>query len=149
MKSLRNCAEGDPDVNILELPPFSDLEINALVRGSSVVLQKSLREGFGLTVTEALWKERPVIGGKVGGIVLQIEDGVNGHLVDSPEACAESILKVLKDKKGAVRMGAAGRDTVRERFLSTVNLKGYLELFRGLDVAKEQHERKKAVHEQH
>ena len=80
---------------------------------------------------------------------MQIEDGVSGYLVDSPETCAESILKILKDPDGAARMGASGRVTVRERFLSTVNLKGYLELFRGLDVAEEQHERKKAVHEQH
>ena len=148
-KTARHAGE-DNDIFLLSnLQGVGNLEVNAFQRGSDVVVQKSLQEGFGLTVTEALWKERPVIGGNVGGIRLQIEDGVSGYLVNSPETCAESILKILKDPEGAARMGAAGRDTVRERFLSTVNLKGYLELFRGLGVVEEQHERKKAVHEQH
>ncbi len=72
LEEVREQAAGDPDIHVLLLPPFSDLEINALVRGSAVVMQKSIKEGFGLTVAEALWKGKPVIGGAVGGIKLQV-----------------------------------------------------------------------------
>lgn len=91
--------------------------VNALQSGADIVLQKSTREGFGLTVTEALWKGRAVIAGNVGGIVHQIEDGVSGFLVDSIERAAERIVQVLHDPDLGARLGAAGRETVREQFL--------------------------------
>ena len=84
-REVQEAAAGDPDIHVLLLPPFSDIEINALVRASTVVLQKSIKEGFGLTVTEAMWKRKPVIGGAVGGIKQQVIDGVTGFLVHSPE----------------------------------------------------------------
>ncbi len=144
-KTARHAGEDENILLLSNLQGVGNLEINAFQRGSDVVVQKSLQEGFGLTVTEAMWKERPVIGGQVGGIVLQIEDGVNGYLVDSVESCAKRILDVLKNKEHGAQMGAAGRDSVRERFLSTVNLGGYLELFRGLAASEERHERKEAI----
>src|SRR5213596_223444 len=91
--------------------------VNALQTRAAVVLQKSLREGFGLTVAEAMWKGTPVIGGNVGGIRYQIEDGVNGFLVSSVEAAAERIVRLLKDKKLCEELGKKARDTVREKFL--------------------------------
>lgn len=91
--------------------------VNALQSSADVVLQKSIREGFGLTVTEALWKGRAVIAGRVGGIVHQIEDGETGFLVDSVEAAAGRIVELLRDPGLRTRLGTAGRETVRERFL--------------------------------
>lgn len=146
-KTARHAGE-DSDIFLLSnLQGVGNLEINAFQRGSEVIVQKSLQEGFGLTVTEGMWKEIPVIGGNVGGIVLQIDDGVNGFLVDSVEGCAERILYCLDHKEEVQRMAATGRNKVREKFLSTVNLQAYLELFRGLSVADEHHERKHAIQE--
>ena len=84
LREVQEQAANDPDVHVLLLPPFSDYQINALVRGSTIVFQKSLKEGFGLTVTEALWKGKPVIGGAVGGIKRQVLNGITGFLVYSP-----------------------------------------------------------------
>lgn len=139
-------AGNDNDIFLLSnLQGVGNLEINAFQRGSDVVVQKSLQEGFGLTVTEALWKEKAVIGGRVGGIVLQIEDETNGFLVDSVESCAEKMIWLLKHEQEARRMGALGRDKVRERFLSTGNLEAYLNLFRGLAVTRNQDDQKSAA----
>src|SRR6059058_2130640 len=91
--------------------------VNALQTRATVVLQKSLREGFGLTVAEAMWKRRAVIGGNVGGIRYQIEDGVNGFLVSSIEEAAEKMVKLLKDEELREQMGVRARQTVREKFL--------------------------------
>lgn len=102
--------------------------VNALQRRAAVVLQKSLREGFGLTVAEAMWKGTPVIGGRAGGIRHQIEDGVNGFLVDSIEQAADRIVRILKDPDLARRVGTAGRETVRERFLMTRLMEDWLDL---------------------
>jgi trehalose synthase len=110
----------------LLLPPSSDVEINALVRGSTMVIQKSLREGFGLTVTEALWKRKPVIGGAVGGIKLQVIDGVTGYLVHSPEECAARITELLGDRRLCEEMGENGYQHVRQNFLLTRHVKDYL-----------------------
>jgi trehalose synthase len=93
LREVNEAAANDPDIHVLLLPPFSDLEINALVRGSTIIFQKSIREGFGLTVSEALWKGKPVIGGAVGGIKLQIINGVTGFLVHSPEGAANRYVK--------------------------------------------------------
>jgi trehalose synthase len=104
--------------------------VNALQTRAEVVLQKSLREGFGLTVAEAMWKGTPVIGGNVGGIRYQIEDGVNGFLVSSIEEAADRIVQLLKNKKLRDRMGKNGRQTVREKFLLTRYVEQYFDLFR-------------------
>src|SRR6266496_184512 len=107
--------------------------VNALQTRAAVVLQKSLREGFGLTVAEAMWKGTPVIGGNVGGIRYQIEDGVNGFLVSSVEEAAERMVQLLKNKKLREEIGSKGRETVREKFLLTRYVEQYLDLFGAFD----------------
>ena len=111
------------------LPPNADLDINAIQRGSAVVLQKSLREGFALTVSEALWKGRPVVGGNAGGIPLQIIDGVNGFLVNSVEEAAERVRFLLKNPEEAERMGRAGIEHVRRNFLITRYIRDHLLIY--------------------
>lgn len=126
-------AGDDPDIHLLSnLDGIGNVEVNAFQRHASVVLQKSLREGFGLTVAEGLWKERPVIGGNVGGIPLQIQDGVSGYLIESIDQCAERVLEVLNNPEAAAEMGRRGREDVRHKFLSTANLRNYLSLFNEL-----------------
>jgi len=127
-KQIQEKAEGDPDIHILNLPPDSFLEINALQRGANIIIQKSLREGFGLTVTEALWKARPVVGGNVGGIKLQIKQNENGFLVNSIEEAADKIEYLLQNPSRAREMGEAGRKVVKDKFLITRHLKDYLKL---------------------
>jgi trehalose synthase len=123
----------DPDIHILtNLQDVGPVVVNAFQRASDVVVQKSTREGFGLTVAEAMWKDRPVIGGNVGGIRLQIEDGVSGYLVDSPEECARRLVELLPDAKRREEMGRAGRVRVRERFLMLRELTDYLTLLASL-----------------
>lgn len=102
--------------------------VNALQSRSAVVVQKSIREGFGLTVTEAMWKATPVVGGNVGGIKHQIEDGVNGYLVSSVEEAAQRIVQLLKDEELRRAMGQRARESVRERFLMIRLLEQYLDL---------------------
>jgi trehalose synthase len=125
----RRHAAGDPDVFLLtNLDGVKDDEVNAFQRASTVVIQKSLREGFGLIVAEALWKRVPVVGGKVGGIVLQIKDGVSGYLVTSvPEAAARCV-ELLRDPALRRRMAEAGREHVRQNFLITRDLRDQLNL---------------------
>jgi trehalose synthase len=103
--------------------------VNALQSRAAVVLQKSIREGFGLTVAEAMWKGTAVIGGNVGGIRYQIEDGVNGFLVDTVKEAAARIVQLVKDEALRRRLGEAGRETVLQRFLLSRNLEQYLDLF--------------------
>jgi len=122
------CACRDERILILTSGDDSAL-VNALQTRATVVLQKSLREGFGLTVSEAMWKGTPVIGGDVGGIRYQIEDGVNGFLVSSIEQAATRIVQLLKDKKLRDQMGEKARDTVREKFLLPRYVEQYLDLF--------------------
>src|SRR5579864_3885785 len=126
LHEVQEAAANDPDIHVLLLPPFSDLEINALVRGSTVVIQKSIREGFGLTVSEALWKRKPVIGSAVGGIKLQVIDGVTGFLVHSVEGAANRIAQLLRDRRLRERMGESGYLHVKQNFLVTRHLKDYL-----------------------
>lgn len=115
---------------ILVLPNGDDTAlVNTLQRRAAVVLQKSLREGFGLTVAEAMWKGTPVIGGNVGGIRSQIEDGANGFLVSSVEDAAQRIVQLLRDEKLREQMGRKARQTVASRFLLTRYLEEYLDLF--------------------
>ena len=107
--------------------------VNALQRRAAVVLQKSIREGFGLTVAEAMWKGTPVIGGNVGGIRYQIEDGVNGFLISSDEEAAARIVRLLKDRALRERMGRRARETVRQNFLLTRYLEQHLELYNSFE----------------
>jgi len=107
--------------------------VNALQRRAAVVLQKSIREGFGLTVAEAMWKGTPVIGGNVGGIRYQINNGVNGFLVSSIEEAAERIVQLIKDRELRERLGEKAKETVRQRFLLTRYLEQYLDLFNSFE----------------
>jgi trehalose synthase len=118
----------DPDIHLLTNSGGS-VEVNAFQRHAAVILQKSLREGFGLTVTEGLWKFRPVVAGDVGGIPLQIQDGVTGYLIGNTDQCIERVLTVLRDPDGAAQLGYNGHEVVRRKFLSTANLRNYLRLF--------------------
>ena len=114
-------AAGDPDIHLFHdpdsIPVGNDQAVNALQMASSVLVQKSTREGFGLTVTEGMWKGKPMIGGNAGGIRIQIDDGQNGYLVSSPQECARRIVTLLQDSELASFIGAAGRASVRRRFL--------------------------------
>jgi trehalose synthase len=107
--------------------------VNALQCRAAVVLQKSIREGFGLTVAEAMWKKTPVIGGNVGGIRYQIENGVNGFLVSTIEEAAERIVQLVRDRELQEHLGQNARDTVRQRFLLTRLLEQYLDLFNSFE----------------
>jgi trehalose synthase len=121
---------GDRDIYLLSnLHQVGSVQVNAFQRIANVVLQKSLREGFGLTVSEALWKGRPVVGGRAGGIKLQIRDGYDGYLVDSIEECAQRTIDLLADPVGSDALGAQGREHVRDNFLSTRELEDWLRLF--------------------
>jgi trehalose synthase len=136
LAEVQEAAYGDPDIHVLVLPPTSHLEINALQRASDVVLQKSLREGFALTVAEALWKGKPVIASAVGGIPEQILHGFTGMLVHSVEGAAYQIRNLLTNHGLARRLGECGRDRVRDEFLITRHLKRYLLLFLALSNAQ-------------
>jgi trehalose synthase len=133
LKVVKKKASGVPDLHILLLPPFSDREINALQRGAAAVLQKSTREGFGLVVTEALWKKKPVIAGDVGGIPLQVIDGVTGFLVHSIEGAAYRIRQILQNPELGQRMGEAGKEHVRRNFLITGHIRNYLALWLAME----------------
>jgi len=120
---------GDPDIHLLSnIQQVGNVQINAFQRLADVVVQKSIREGFGLTVSEALWKGRPVVGGRAGGIALQIRDGYDGYLVSTVEECATRIIDLLADPVGADAMGAQGREHVRKNFLATRELEDWLQL---------------------
>jgi len=126
-------AQGDPDIKILNnLNNVGAIEVNAFQSQADVVIQKSTREGFGLTVSEALWKGRPSIGGDVGGIPLQIEDGTSGYLVSSPEECADRALRILRDPGLGKHLGRTGKEYVRTHFLTPRLVRDWLEIFRKL-----------------
>jgi trehalose synthase len=123
-------ADGDPDIKILNnLNNVGAIEVNAFQSQADVVVQKSLREGFGLTVTEAMWKVRPVVAGNVGGIPLQIRDGETGFLISSPEEAAERALRILKDPELAKQLGRSGKERARELFLTPRLLRDWLTVF--------------------
>jgi trehalose synthase len=127
-------AGSDPDIKILNnLNNVGAIEVNAFQSQSDVVLQKSIREGFGLTVAESLWKGRPTIGGDVGGIPLQIVDGEDGYLVSSPGQAAERCVAILRDPELGRRLGRAGKERTRERFLSPRLLLDWMRIFTSLD----------------
>ena len=129
LAEVRDAAAGDPDIHVLELPPWSALEINALQRASTIIIQKSLREGFGLTVTEALWKKKPVVASAVGGIPFQVIHKFTGMLAHSVQGTAYQIRFLLSHPTIAARLGENGHAHVKENFLMTRNLKRYLSLF--------------------
>jgi trehalose synthase len=129
LKEVLREANNDPDIKILELPAWAPLEVNALQRASTVVIQKSLREGFGLTVSEALWKKKPVVASAVGGIPIQIIHKHTGLLAHSVEGTAYQIRFLLSHPEIAVKLGEHGHQHVKENFLITQKLKRYLTLF--------------------
>jgi len=136
LQEVKRAAGDDRDIIILDLPPWCALEINAIQRASTIVVQKSLKEGFGLTVTEALWKGKPTIAGAVGGIPNQIIHKLTGVLVHSVEGCAYQIRYLLTHPDFAKRIGASGHEHVKENFLMTTNVKRWLLLIRILERAK-------------
>jgi trehalose synthase len=126
-------ADGDPDIKILNnMNNVGAIEVNAFQSQSDVVIQKSTREGFGLTVTEALWKARPFVGGDVGGIPLQVHDGDTGFLVESADDCAVRSLEILREPELGKRLGRAGKEHVRVNFLTPRLLRDWLRIFEGL-----------------
>ena len=135
LREVMGVAEGDPDIKVLELPAWAPLEVNALQRASTIVIQKSLREGFGLTVSEALWKKKPVVASAVGGIPTQVIHKHTGMLAHSVEGTAYQIRFLLSHPEIATRLGEHGHEHVKENFLITQNLKRYLTLFLMLDKA--------------
>jgi trehalose synthase len=128
LAELREAARDDEDLTVLELPPDAHLQINALQRAATIVLQKSTREGFGLGAAEAMWKGKPVIAGRAGGLPQQVLYDVTGYTVQSVEGAAFRIRHLLNNPELIARMGAAGREHVRRSFLITRHLTDYLAL---------------------
>ncbi len=126
-------ADSDPNIYFLLLPPFSDKDINALQTVATVILQKSLKEGFGLTVSEAMWKGKPVVGGAAGGIPLQITHGVTGFLVHSVEGAAFRIRQLLNNPHLTKKMGENAKEYVRANFLITRQIRDYLSLWYSME----------------
>ena len=133
-RQVSDAAERDPLIHIYtNLTGVGNVEVNAFQRLSEVVVQKSIREGFGLVVSESLWKGTPVVAGRAGGIPMQMPDGTGGVLVDSVEECAQAMLKLLNDRELAEQLGHSGREHVREHFLLPRLLMEELRLLRTLD----------------
>jgi trehalose synthase len=127
-------ADGDPDIFILSnLNNVGSVEVNAFQVHSAAVLQKSIKEGFGLTVTEALWKARPLVAGRTGGIVDQVQDGETGYLVESVAECAERVQAILEEPERHRAMALAGKEDMRRRFLTPRLLLDWLVHFNELD----------------
>ncbi len=133
LDEVRERAEGSKDIHVLLIPPGSDIEINALQRAATVVLQKSLKEGFGLTISEALWKGKPVVASAVGGIPLQIHNKLTGLLCHTVEGAAYALRQLLSNPQYARQLGENGREHVKQNFLITRHIKDYLLLFLSLE----------------
>jgi trehalose synthase len=133
LNEVRDRAAGNPDIHILLIPPGSDIEINALQRAATVVMQKSLKEGFGLTVSEALWKRKPVVASSVGGIPLQIRHRFTGLLCHSIDGAVYALRQLLANPEYASWLGKNGREHVKHNFLITRELRDYLLIFASLD----------------
>ena len=131
LDEVRERSSGDPDIFILLLPQ-NDIEINAIQRASTVIIQKSLKEGFGLTVTEALWKGKPVVASNVGGIPLQIAHKYSGLLCYSIDGAAFAIKQLLNSPSYAKKLGENGREHIKNNFLLTRHVKDYMLLFLSL-----------------
>lgn len=132
LAKVRDRAAGNKDIHVLAIPSGSDIEINAIQRASAVVVQKSIKEGFGLTVSEALWKGRPVVASAVGGITLQVAHKYSGLLCHSIEGASYSIKQLLQSPEYAKRLGRNGQEHIRQNFLLTRHLRDYLLLFLSL-----------------
>ncbi len=132
LEEVRAAAAGDADIHVLLLPPDAHRTINALQRLADIVLQKSTKEGFGLTVTEAMWKGKPVIGGNTGGICLQVLDHHTGFLVNTPEGAALRMRYLFRQREKMHEMGMKAQEFVRDNFLLTRQLREYLTLSVGL-----------------
>ncbi|MES0341699.1 MAG: glycosyltransferase [Candidatus Humimicrobiaceae bacterium] len=132
-EEVKKEAAGNPNIDILLLEPNSDIEINALQRTADVVIQKSVKEGFGLVVTEAMWKQKAVIGGEVGGITIQLYNHRTGFLVNSIEGAAYRVRYLLNRPEIALKIGQQAKDFVTKNFLITRHLRDYLTLFYILD----------------
>ena len=132
LAEVKEAAGNDSDIMVLLLPPTSHVEINAIQRVSTIIVQKSLREGFGLTITEALWKGKPVIAGAVGGIPLQVTHKYSGILTHSVEGTAYWLKQLLQDPAYAKKLGENGREHVQQNFLLTRHIRDYLLLFLSL-----------------
>lgn len=130
LAEVQQAAGNDPDIHILQLPPEADLEINALQRGASIVLQRALKEGFGVAVAESMWKGKPVIGGTSGGVSTQIVDEATGFIVHSVEGAAFRIRYLLNNPSVMSRMGALAKEHVRRNFLVTRHLSDYLTMLK-------------------
>jgi len=132
-RQIQDAAKNDPTIHLFtNLTGVGNIEVNAFQRLSDVVIQKSLREGFGLVVSETLWKGTPVVAGRAGGIPLQMRDGAGGFLIDSVEECAEKTLRLLKDPEEGQQLALRGQDLVRERFLLTRLIADELRLYADL-----------------
>jgi trehalose synthase len=132
-RQVKDAAREDPDVDIFtNLTGVSNIEVNAFQRLSDVCIQKSIREGFGLVVSETLWKGTPMVAGEAGGIPLQMPDGAGGFLVDSIEGCAEKLLRLLRDPEEGEQLASWGKEIVRERFLLTRLIADELALYASL-----------------
>ncbi|MGQ9571029.1 MAG: glycosyltransferase [Thermodesulfovibrionales bacterium] len=129
LEEVKNRASDNHDIHILLIPPGSDIEINALQRAATIILQKSIKEGFGLTVVEALWKGKPVVASAVGGIQLQVKNNFTGLLCHSVEGAAYAIKRLMSNPEYATWIGKNAREHVRQNFLITRHLKDYLLLF--------------------
>jgi trehalose synthase len=129
LEEVKDRASGKPDIHILLIPPESDIEINALQQAATVIIQKSIKEGFGLTVTEAMWKGKPVVASAVGGIQLQVKNKLTGMFCYSIEGAAYAVKRLLGNKEYASWLGKNAREHVRQNFLITRHLKDYLLLF--------------------
>ena len=132
LNEVKKAAGDDPNIRILLLPSDAHLQINALQRTADIVLQKSIKEGFGLTVSEAMWKSKPVIGGDTGGIRLQVINHYTGFLVQSPEGAALRIRYLLHNREKSLEMGQRARRFVHQNFLLTRHLREYLALMIGI-----------------
>lgn len=138
LEEVRHATNGDPNIHVLLLPGDAHRTINALQRAADIVLQKSVKEGFGLTVTEAMWKNKPVIGGDTGGIRIQVINYHTGFLVTTPEGAALRIRYLFNNRDKLAEMGNKAKEFVRENFLITRHLREYLTLFYALLHQKEQ-----------
>lgn len=132
LQEVREAAGQDPDIHVLLLPPDSNIEVNALQRAATIVLQKSLREGFGLTVAEAMWKGKPVVGGFAGGITVQIMYYHTGYTVSSVEGAAFRVRHLLNNPEIGRKMGNNAKEYIRRNFLITRQLADYLTLMAAL-----------------
>ncbi|MFQ5798408.1 MAG: glycosyltransferase, partial [Bacteroidota bacterium] len=132
-RQIQAASSNDPSIHIFtNLTGVGNIEVNAFQRYSNVAIQKSIREGFGLVVSESLWKGTPVVAGRAGGIPIQIPHGAGGFLVDSVEECAERMVRLLKNPEEGKSLGAQGKSLVRERFLLTRLIADELRLYGSL-----------------